>query len=305
VTDVVWHDGQLVPPERATLPMASIALRYGVSVFEGVRGYVRGSGRPVPWLLEPHLERLAGSCALVGLDLPAGIPAAVQELLAAGGDLGDCYLRIAVSAADPGGIDAESRSVLTVSAAPMGRKRWLATGTGLRLTVGNHQRVPDAAFPTAAKCIAAYAGPRLALRAAKAAGWDNCLLVTADGLVSEAPTATVFLLEGDRLVTPRLVDAVLPGVTRAWVLATAAALGLAAAAEPVPPERVRAATEVFLCGTGVEFGPVREVDGVALGPHPVTDRLIAEHFAQARGDRPPTGFRWGDADAPAPVGRPG
>ena len=303
MSGVVWHGGRLVPPEEAVLPMGSIALRYGVSVFEGVRGYLPdGGGRPVPWLLGPHLRRLAGSCALVGLDLPDGVPGVVAEVLAANGLAEDCYLRIAVSGGDAGDIGASSRPVLTVSATPMGRKRWLATGTGPRVTVSGWQRPGSAVFPTAAKCITAYAGPRLALREARAAVWDSCLLVTADGLVSEAPTATVVLVEGDRLVTPRLVDAVLPGVTRAWVLAVAGALGLSAAAEPVPPERLRAADEVFLCGTGIEFAAVAEVDGVRYGPHPVTDRVVAAHFAQARATRPASPVDWTPTD-PTPAHR--
>ncbi|MBP2705465.1 aminotransferase class IV [Microbispora sp. RL4-1S] len=290
---VVYHDGHYVPSAAAVLPVGSIALRYAVSVFEGVRLYAGAHGAVTAWLLDQHLERLRNSCRIMGLDDDecAEVPRILRHLVEVNEVTGDSYVRIAVSAGNAGGIDAAAEPVLTVTVTPSGRKRWLADDTGMRLTISGWSRPGPATFPNEAKNISAYAGPRLALAEARRDGYDNCLLLTVDGLVSEAPTATVFLVEGDRLVTPRLADAVLPSVTRAWVLATAADLGLSAAEEAVTPDRVRAADEVFLCGTGIEFGPVREVDGAAVGSwprRPVTARLVEEHFAQARGHKPAT-----------------
>lgn len=296
---------------EAVLPVGSIALRYGVSVFEGIRCYLGSGGTVRPWLLEPHLDRLRNSCALMGFDPEccAAVPAAVGEVLRANQVAEDCYLRVAVSAGNEGGIDDVAEPVLTVSATPSGRKRWLATGEGIGLQVSRWQRQSAAAFPSAAKNISAYSGPRLALAEARAGGYHNCVLRTADGLISETPTATVFLVEDGRLVTPRLADAVLPGLTRAWVLATAPGMGLDAAAEAVTPQRLRAAAEVFLCGTGLEFGPVKEVDGEqrsAWPSCPVTTALVDEYFLQVRGRRPATDLRWSAQDAAVPgTGGPG
>jgi branched-chain amino acid aminotransferase len=305
----VHHRGRLVPPAEAALPVGSIALRYGVSVFEGIRLYRQAgpSGGVRAWLIEQHLSRLQDSCRLMGLDAGccADVPRIIDELVEVNGVDEDSYVRVAVSAANPGGITDAAESALTVSVTPSGRKKWLATGTGARLAVSAWQRPSNAVFPAAAKNISAYAGPRLAVAEARAAGYDNCLLVTQDGLISEAPTATVCLVEGGRLVTPRLADAVLPGVTRAWVLAVAAELGLRAGAEPVTVERLRAADEVFLCGTGAEFTPVREVDGAPCGTwpaHPVTERLVETYFRQARGEIPATSVPWPSADERASGG---
>ncbi|MFJ5885619.1 aminotransferase class IV [Kitasatospora cineracea] len=294
---LVHHRGALVPAHEATLPVSSIALRYGVSVFEGVRLYRRTDGTVEPWLLAPHLERLRNSCRTMGLDERCcdGVPAIVDELVRANRVTEDSYLRISASAGNPGDLGDRAETVLTVSVAPSGRKRWLALGEGMRLTVSERQRPSEAVFPSAAKNISAYAGPRLAHGEAVAAGYDSCLLRTADGLISEAPTATVFLVEGERVVTPRLGDSVLPGVTRAWVLGAAAGLGLRAAEEAVGVERLRAADEVFLCGTGMEFAPVREIDGAVRSgwpDYPVTTRLVDAYFAQVRGEAPATEVPW-------------
>lgn len=295
-TRLVHHAGALVPLAQATVPVGSIAMRYGVSVFEGVRLYRQRDGDVQPWLLREHLERLAESCRLTELDAGAcaEVPGIVDELVRVNRVADDAYCRIAVSAGNAGGIDAVAEAVLTVSVTPMARKRWLAEGRGMRLTVSPWQRTPNAAFPSAAKNISNYAGPRLAAAQARREGYDGCVLVTGGGLVSEAPTAALFVVTGGRLVTPRLADDVLPSITRAWVLAVAERLGFVAEAGPVTPDQLRDADEAFLCGTGIEFGPVAEVDGRRLRscPGPVTSALVAECFRQARGDAPAPDVAW-------------
>jgi branched-chain amino acid aminotransferase len=293
----VYHGGAMVLREQAVLPVGSIALRYGVSVFEGIRVYRQESGTMVAWLLQHHLERLRNSCRLMGLDesVCATVPEIVDQLLSANGVAEDSYVRVAVSAGNLGGIGEDAESVLTVTVSPLDRKKWLAYGLGVRLAVSDRQRPAEPVFPSAAKNISAYAGPRLALMAAKREGYDSCVLLTAEGMISEAPTATVFLVEGGRLVTPRLTDAVLPGVTRAWVLAAARALEIDAIEEAVTPRRLVAADEVFLCGTGLEFGPVREVAGRELPGWPVcpvTTRLVDSYFEQVRGVEPTVAVDW-------------
>jgi branched-chain amino acid aminotransferase len=144
------------------------------------------------------------------------------------------------------------------------------------------------------KNISTYAGARLASAEARRAGYDECLLVSGDGVVSEAPTSAVFAARRGTLVTPRLVDDVLPSITRAWVLAVAPKLGIAAAADELEAAALRQADEAFLCGTGIEFGPVAEVDDAVLGgcPGPVTRALVDEYFRQARGEAPVTRVEW-------------
>ncbi|MGX7828206.1 aminotransferase class IV [Actinokineospora sp. 24-640] len=291
----VYHGGEYVPAERATLRMDSIGLRYGVSVFEGVRLYTQTGGGLRPWLLQEHLARLRGSLELMLLADPgvAEVPAIIDRLTEVNGLAEDCYARIAVSAGNPGLLGAAAEPLLTVSVAPMGRKPWLAQGTGLRLATSSWQRPPEQAFPAAAKNISAYAGPRVALLRAKAEGYDNCLLRAPDGSLSEAPTATFFALREGVLCTPRLRDQVLPSITRAWVLAAAPALGVQVAAVKLSAEDVTGCAEAFLCGTGLEFGPVASIDGVECGPdNPVTTRLVARYFTEARGEAAATAVRW-------------
>lgn len=285
----VFHAGEWTDVAGATVSVSSIALRYAVSVFEGVRLYWQpASGAVRPFLLLNHLERLGTSLRLVRIPDPGvtRIPALIDELIERNEIRDDTYVRIAASAGNNGLMGADVEPLLTITGTPMGRKRWLAEGRGMRLQVSGWQRAAEEAFPSAAKNISGYAGARLALLEAKDAGYDGCVLTAHDGRLCEAPTAALFVVRDGVLHTPALSDGVLPSITREWTLRTAARLGLPLKETPLYRSDAYLAEEAFLCGTGVEFGPVSEFDGHScrLWPrNPVTRILVQEYFDEARG----------------------
>lgn len=288
----VFHDGEWTEPTRAGVGVGSLALRYGLSVFEGIRLYRRHDGVGVrPLLANAHSARLANSLRLMRLTDPGvdKVPGLIDDLVRRNGVDDDAYVRVAVTPNRPGQLDDEVvESALTLTVTPMGRKRWLCDGAGMRLQLSVRQRAAELAFPSAAKNISNYAGSRLALMDAKAAGFDGCVLTNAHGRLCEAPTAALFLVRDGVLRTPALTEGVLPGITRRWVLDVAADLGLTAEEGRVYRQDAYLADEAFLCGTGIEFAPVSGFDGHACRSwpdNPVTRRLIDEYFAYARGGR--------------------
>jgi branched-chain amino acid aminotransferase len=133
------------------------------------------------------------------------------------------------------------------------------------------------------KCIAHYAGARRALLAAKADGFDSVLLRAADGRLAEAPTANLFLVRGEELLIPTLDSGVLAGITRQALLDLAPGLGLRPRETDLWPADLDDADEVFLCGTGIEIGPVGRVGTRSLpAPGPVTKGLVEAYFATVR-----------------------
>ena len=285
----IFHGGRWMDELAASVPVGSLAMRYGLSVFEGIRLYRQADGSGVrPFRLAEHLRRLGHSLALTRIPDPgiARLPALVTELAERNGIKEDAYVRIAVSAGNPGLMDAEVEPVLTVTATPMGRKRWLRAGAGMRLQVSAWQRAAEAAFPAAAKNISGYAGPRLALLAAKDSGYDGCVLTNSNGRLCEAPTAALFILRDGVLRTPALTEGVLPSITRAWTLVAAAELGFTAVESMVDRTDAYLADEAFLCGTGLEFAPVQSFDGhqcASWPDNPVTRSLINHFFHEVRG----------------------
>jgi branched-chain amino acid aminotransferase len=284
----VFHDGSWVGEPEASVPVGSLAMRYALSVFEGIRLYRRHNGAGVQaFQLDAHVRRLADSLRLMRMPDPAvgRIPVLVDELVARNRISNDAYVRVAVSAGNRGLLDDEVEPVLTISAVPMGRKRWLREGSGMRLQVSNWQRAGDLSFPSAAKNISNYAGPRLATLDARAAGYDGCVLTNAAGRLCEAPTAALFLVRDGVLLTPALSEGVLPSITRRWVLDAAADLDLTARETTLSRMDAYLADEAFLCGTGLEFAPVRSFDGRpcrAWPDNPITQILINRYFDEAR-----------------------
>jgi len=274
---------------EATVPIDSLAMRYGLSVFEGIRLYApAGGGRARAFLLAEHLKRMARSLRAMRFPDPgiADLPAIVEELAERNDITEDAYVRVAATPFNAGQLGDPARPELTVTASKMGRKRWLAEDRAMALRISDWQRGSAAVHPPAAKNIANYAGPRLAWLAAREAGFDGCVLTNQYGRLAEAPTAALFLVRDDTLRTPALSEDVLPGITRSWVLTTARRLGVGVEETHLTHQDAYDADEAFLCGTGLEFAPVASFDGRACrhqGERPLTRRLIIEYFARVRG----------------------
>ncbi len=280
------RDGALTPIESLTVHAESQALRYGLSVFEGLRGYVPadGKGLAVPFAVEAHLARLVDSLTLAELPSvdPAELASWIDALVEAVAPRADCYLRVAVSAAGLGGLGDTPRLETTLTLKPMGRKRWLAEDAAMALTVGPRKGAGEL-LSHQCKCIAHYAGARRALLRAKAGGFDSVLLRAADGRLAEAPTANLFVVRGDELVTPPLDSGVLAGITRRLLLDLAPSIGLRPREADLWPADLAEADEVFLCGTGLEIGAVRQVDDLRFAaPGTATKAVIEAYFATVR-----------------------
>jgi branched-chain amino acid aminotransferase len=289
----VFFGGNWVTRAEAMVPIGSLAMRYGVSVFEGIRLYTGGTdglgkGPARPFLLAEHLARLSNSLRLMRLPDPGvrAVPDLINELVARNDIRDDTYVRVSVTPTNIGDLDSVATSTLAITAVPMARKRWLAEGTAMSLAISEWQRAPAEAFPPAAKNVSNYAGARLAWLAAKDAGFDGCVLTNSAGRLCEAPTAALFLVRDGRLLTPALSEDVLPSITRAWLLAAARQHSIPAEETTLDATDARHADEAFLCGTGIEIAPIRAFDGRQLRRWPdaeVTRRLIMLYFLAARG----------------------
>lgn len=287
----VFFADRWVRRSEAAVPIGSLAMRYGISVFEGIRLYKQmDPGEPPrPFLLDEHVRRLLNSMALLRLPdrgVVTRLPELIGELIERNAIGEDAYVRVSVTPVNPGDLGDEAEPVVAVTAAPMGRKKWLSAGEGMRLAISDWQRAARETFPPAAKNISSYAGPRLAWLAARDAGFDGCVLTNRAGRLCEAPTAALFLVADGQLLTPALSEDVLPSITRAWLLRLADQTGMAAAETELTRQDAYAADEAFLCGTGIEIAPVRSFDDHEVrlsGATPVTRTLIDRYFEAARG----------------------
>ena len=285
-----YFGGEVVPIGEASVSIATHSFNYGTSVFEGVRAYLQEDGSTALLFGLEHYERLLRNARLLRASVPETAVALVEitaELLRRNAHGGDVYIRPLIYKSAPNirvqltGLE-DRVAIFTM---PLGD--YLPTG-GIRVTVSGWQRVSDNAIPARGKISGSYVNAAFAAEDAHAAGYDDALLLTADGHVAEASAANVFVVGGREVATPPLVDDVLPGITRGAVMQIARDAGYEVVERRIDRSELYLADEVFLTGTGVQVAPIASIDDRPVGSDgwPVSLDIQRRYFAAVRGTDP-------------------
>lgn len=260
---LVWFNGGLVE-EKVTIDPADRGLTLGDGLFETIAIL---NAKPV--YLEAHLDRLDSAARELGIVFSRGaIESGIAELLRASS--ADCaILRITVTRGmGARALSAEGdRPALLITLAPWRRKTVYAP---VRLATSSIRR--NESSPASRVKSLSYIDNILAAREASRAGADDALLLNMQGRVACSTIANVFLIAGESLVTPPLSEGVLPGITRARVLALAHAAGLVAEERPIAPADLFTSEAVLLTNSIRLIRPVIAIEGQTL-PKPRLDRI--------------------------------
>jgi branched-chain amino acid aminotransferase len=270
---MVWVDGRLLPVHLATISAVDRGFRSGEGVFETFR--VR-KGRA--FRLAAHLERLQGTAAALGLHVDtAALLEAVAAVAEANGHLGaDLVVRITCSAGPldltkPFTAQGDGPATVVVTA-----QRTRTPGSPPLPPASGH--LVDLHRPLAEWKSTSYLVALTAQREARRHGASDALLCDAAGHPLEAATANLFAVSGSTLVTAPLTAGVLPGITRAAVIAIATEQGLAVDERPISQPELQAVTEVVLTSAVRGVQPLVRIAGRPVGdglPGPITRRLAA------------------------------
>jgi branched-chain amino acid aminotransferase len=282
-----FMNGRFMPFEEATISIATHAFNYGTGCFEGIRGYWNPEHEEVYLVkLHHHFRRLLNSCRLFRIDIGRSVEELCEiavELVRRGGYHEDVYVRPIAYKSSPvirvGLLNLED--AFCCYTAPMGDYHDIEHG--LSVTVSGWRRNDDNAIPARAKATGGYLNAALAIADAQDAGFDEAILLTQDGHVSEASSANLFLVMNGRLITPEVSDDILVGITRGALIELAAKLGIRVEERRVDRTELYVADEMFLCGTGVQVAPVTNVDGRLVGEGKVGEitRSIQDRYLAA------------------------
>lgn len=307
-TKWVWMNGRCVPWSQATLHVSAHALHYGSGVFEGMRCYETVEG-PAIFRLSAHLERLYASAEVYGINIPYDeqqLEEAACEVIRRNG-FSSCYVRpICFYGSDTLGVHPRNCPVETVMlawpwAAYLGDE---GLEQGVRITVSPWLKVHQRMMPTTAKACGQYLNSLLAVRDALGRGFDEAILLNADGRIAEGSGENLFLVRNGRLLTNDERQSILLGITRDSVITIARDLGYIVEAGPLELDDLITADEAFFTGTAAEVTPIREVDGKLIGAGrcgPITKRIQTAFFAATQG-RDPKYRHWLHALALQPAG---
>ena len=274
---IAMIDGVVHPLERATVSVLDRGFLYGDSVFETIRTY-----GGVPHALGEHLERLERSATLVHIDLPVSRVVLREEIVeavrAAGND--ECYIRAMVTRGSGEiGLDPSlaGKALRVIVVTPLVPPPAALYESGISAITHVTRRAADSTAAAGAK-IGNYLVSVLAVREAKAQDAAEALIVDGDGRIVEGATSNVFFVIGDRLLTPPEDLGILPGITRATVLAVAARLGICVELRAPSAQEIGSFDEVFITSSIRELLAVVRIDEVDVGrgvPGPMFKRLLA------------------------------
>jgi branched-chain amino acid aminotransferase len=288
-TEKIWMNGELVDWADAKIHVGTHGLHYGAGVFEGIRCYETAGG-PAVFRLTDHLQRLQNSARLLYMELPYSIEElreACYELIGANG-LPECYLRpMAFYGYGELGVAPGTNPVETVVmswpwGAYLGEE---GLKGGIRAKISTWQRIGPNVIPHVSKATGIYLNSMLAVMEANRAGYDEAILLTAEGYVADGSGENIFVVKDGKLATPELANSILPGITRDTIIRIARGLGYEVEETQLIRSDLYLADEVFMCGTAAEVTPLRSVDDIEIGVGPMTLDIQEAFMETVRGRR--------------------
>src|SRR5712691_3900825 len=215
-TAFAFLDGEFVPVREAKVSVLTHAFNYGTGVFEGIRAYWNAEDEQLYALhLKEHYARLHRSCRIMRIALPYTVDDLVGitlELLRKCGYREDAYVRpIAYKASELIGVRLHNlEDAFTMFAVPFGN--YVPIDKGLSCHVSSWRRLDDNAIPARSKITGSYVNAALAKSEAEEAGFQEAIVLTQDGHVSEGSAANLFMARNGVLVTPPATDNILEGI---------------------------------------------------------------------------------------------
>ena len=288
----VYYEGELCRYGDAHLGLLTHALHYGTGCFEGIRAYWSNRQQRLNvFRLLDHFERMRGNVSMQHLSLPRPVDELCDisvELLRRNAYTTDVYVRpLAYKASEEIGIRFHNlRDGFMIVTVPFGA--YMDTTGGIRCQVSSWRRIDDNVAPARSKSSGIYVNSALAKTEAFLNGFDEAIVLSQNGHVSEGSAENIFLLRSGVLITPPVSENIVEGITRRTLMELARdQLGIDVVERTVDRSELYIADEVLLCGTGAEISPVIEIDRrrIADGePGPVTRRLQQLYFGACKGE---------------------
>ncbi len=283
--------GEIVPLRDARISVMTHAFNYGTAVFEGIRAYWNADQGQL-WALDivQHYERLKSSARFLMMEVPytaEQLAARTIEVLRRDGLREDVYIRpLVYKSSETIGVRLHNLDAdVVIFGIPFGQ--YIDTEGGIRAQVSTWRRTDDNAIPARGKITGAYVNGALAKSEAQLNGYDEAIVLTQDGHVSEGSAENLFIVKSGRLITPPVTDNILEGITRRRLMAMARErLEMPVEERQIDRTELYASDEVFLCGTGAQISPVVEIDRrpIAGGrPGPITRQMHDLYFDAVRG----------------------
>ena len=222
LSSTAYFNGNFMPLAEANVNVMTHALNYGTACFEGIRGYWNEEQQQLYlFRMREHYERLVKSCRILTMKAP-GTPEELGritlEMLRRDNPRHDVYIRPLVYKSSLA-IGVRLHNVddgFVLFYALLGK--YIDNQSGCRCCTSTYRRVDDNGIPARAKITGIYVNSALAKSEAELNGFDEAIMLTHEGHVSEGSGENIFLIIDGQLVTPAPSENILMGITRASVM---------------------------------------------------------------------------------------
>jgi branched-chain amino acid aminotransferase len=276
-----YFQGKIVPYSEARVGVATHALNYGTAAFGGLRGYWNSDEQQL-FVFRPrdHFKRLLNSARLLAANLdhtPETLTQVLLELLRQEGYREDCYIRPLIYKADEviGVRLHDLDDEITMFAVPF--SKYVKHDEGAHVTFSSWRRIDDNAIPARGKISGAYINSAFIKTDALLSGFDEALVLTNDGHLSEGSAMNVFIVRDGIIYTPPVTENILEGITRRTIIELAReVLGITVVERRIDRTEVYLVDELFMTGTAAQIVAVTKVDHRLIGEGtmgPVTIQL--------------------------------
>ena len=256
---IIYFNGAFVKATDAKMDLYSQSLHYGYAVFEGIKSYRTENGTKI-FKAKEHYDRLRHSARLMQMPFDMGTEELINlsyEVLEKN-NFSDAYLRPVVFCSPNMALSKGKESYLTITA-------WEWTNgylaNKMRLMTSSYCRPNPGAFHIEAKVSGHYVNSILACQEAKDNGFDEALLLDANGFVAEGPGANVFFEKDGVVYTPAKGN-ILPGITRATVIEICNELNIPVVEKLFTVDEMKEADAAFYCGTAAEIVELASLDNI-------------------------------------------
>lgn len=248
----------------AKVSIMTNGLQYGTGAFAGIRGYYNDAKKALSiFRIRDHYKRLLSSVDILGCTLPYTIDELVDihlELVRRNMPQCNCYFRPFVYVGNTSLGPNLHNVVLDFALYMIPLEEYMPLTKGLSLMVSSWRRLGDNMIPTRGKFCGAYLNSALARREANENGFDEAILLTENGYVSEGSAENLFIVRNGKLITSLITDGILEGITRDTLMQIATDLDIPVVERTIDRTELYIADEVFLSGTGCQIAWVQAID---------------------------------------------
>ena len=290
---VAYFEGEFVALRDAKVSIMTHAFMYGTATFEGIRAYWNAEqGKLYGLKIREHVERLRQSCRILLMEnVPSvdELTGLIVETIRRNDFHEDAYIRPSFYKSTKAiGVRLHHlENELYVIAIPFGN--YVDTESGIRVMTSSWRRNADEALPARGKIVGGYVNMAFQKSEAELNGYDEAVVLTANGHVNEASAANLFVVRDGVALTPPVNDDLLEGVTRLGMIELLRNEKIPVVERSIDRSELYVADEMFLCGTGVQISPVVEIDHRPVGSGqvgPIASLVKERYFDAVRGRLP-------------------